>query len=99
MNISKNKNCNIKINGKGINQESAKEMFKKLNYKITKDDVHFLVFKSSTFISHQICFCKEQEVVEIRAFINKQINYFSRIDKELIQAINQQCKELGWIDD
>ena len=72
---------------------SAKEMFEKLGYEKIQDDVNWLIYSFQNLF--KICFYKPQQDIEIGGL---DIIY-NTIDVDELQAINQQAKELGWLDD
>lgn len=93
--IKNNKNCNIKINDSTISTLSAKEMFEELDFKWkeTKDVIEYSksLFKHFTFLGKEkIIFYKDDY---FRYFY---LDGIFSINKNLLQAINKQCEELGW---
>ena len=72
---------------------SAKEMFEELGYEID----------STCEIEGHLYYCRDYTKID---FDLKRENFYkyhcsalrSPIDMKLLQAINQQCKELGWLD-
>ena len=80
----------------------AKEMFEALGYVcIYSDDYNLTyvkIFKENN-VKYEIDFLlAEKEVTITPTYYDEQI-YFVQLDKETIQVINQQCKELGWLDE
>lgn len=77
---------------------SAKEMFEELGFKWkeTKSIIEYnrSLFKHFTFLSKEkIAFYKD----DYFRYFN--IEGLFSIDKDLLQAINKQVEELGWLDD
>lgn len=78
--------------------KSAKEMFEELGYRETENDIYFLKYYKP---------CKLQRDKEIK--FHKLDKTFTVKDDDLIRhrwinvpelkAINQQVKELGWLDE
>ena len=74
---------------------SAKEMFEKLGYKQIQNGNEEISYESKTKIDDW-----EQEINDITFRLNEQIieiDYY--IDVYVLQAINQQVRELGWLDE
>ena len=73
---------------------SAKEMFEELGYEI-----------DSTYeIERHLYYCKDYTKIDFDLNRNDFYKYNSGgfrspIDMKLLKAINQQCKELGWLDE
>lgn len=78
--------------------KSAKEMFDKLNYFQSSEDFEEeLVYnlKSNDIENYRyISFHKNFKYIEVDDWTN---NF--QLSVEELQAINQQCKELGWLDE
>lgn len=72
---------------------TAKEMMIDLNYKITLDIEDYLVYTHIENNDLYIEFLKKYKVVGGLPTYD----YFC--DMPLLKAINQQCKELGWLDE
>ena len=68
--------------------KSAKEMFEELGYEL---------------ISHKAIVYKGKHetgrITHVAFFKNKKILITQSIGLDELQAINQQCKELGWLDE
>ena len=101
MNISKNKNCNIRINNNVISNKSAKEMFKELGYKYEElffeeklDEIYYL--KSGRWTS-QVKFSLNHKCVTVYRENEKEVKQ-SSFDIKLLSAINKQVEELGWLE-
>jgi hypothetical protein len=74
---------------------SAKEMFEKLGYKYIENDRGIVYSKSNNDSKLFIAFNKESKSV-----FKDDINFVSYdIDMQELKAINQQVKELGWLDE
>ena len=71
----------------------AKEMFKKLGYKKISDSVNWLIYNFDEIF--EIRFYKPQQDISIYYYDET----FNSIDMEELQAIIQQCKELGWLEE
>lgn len=72
----------------------AKEMFEQLGYKIIASNDYELTYKHIAHFN-EITFCLEGEKVSCDNGNGKSI----LVNKYELQAINQQCKELGWLED
>lgn len=75
---------------------TAKEMFEALNfYKLeTSHYVHGITYiKTLGKEYEEVSFFEDDGQILIP------IKNISILDSELIKAINQQCKELGWLDE
>ena len=57
-----------------------------------------ILFHSYLKVVPNTVFCKENETIELIPKINGKDHYFTRLDMDLLQAINQQINELGWND-
>ena len=75
----------------------AKEMFEFLGYTITTDDHDMLVYtyKMQNDLYLKIKFDLLDKVIQI--YYNHEMMNCLNVDD--INAINQQCKELGWLED
>ena len=74
---------------------SAKEMFEKLEYKYIENDKGIVYSKSNNEGRLFICFNKESKSV-----FKDDIKFVSYdIDMQELKAINQQAKELRWLDE
>lgn len=94
---------------------NAKEMFNKIGYKIERegiDEILYKKYKSDSGVYRFIRFMKYAKEIEVggvtasiefdedRDFISKKFIYTpKRLTLNQLQAINQQCKELGWLDE
>lgn len=78
---------------------TAKEMFERLEYH-QEEDNYYIRFKeiNDKNVKYEIVFCKENETIELMPKINGKDHYFTRVDMDLLQAINKQVEELGWYD-
>lgn len=101
MNITNNKNCNIKINDKSYNDISAEEMFKKLGYDrryASPTVIDYCYGEQETY--NVVRFHKNSKHIEL--FGGKYLeadldNYeYYENDYKLFIAINKQVEELGW---
>lgn len=72
----------------------AKEMFEELGYIKSTNNEYELTYKHKAHFN-EITFCLEGEKVTCDNGNGKSI----LINKYELQAINQQCKELGWLED
>lgn len=72
---------------------SAKEMMIDQNFKITLDIEDYLVYTHIENNDLYIEFQKKYKVVSGTPY------YDFFCDMPLLKAINQQCKELGWLDE
>lgn len=75
----------------------AKEMFEFIGYTITTDDYDMLVYtyKRQNNLYLKIKFNLLDKVIQIY-YNHEMMNCLNTDD---IEAINQQCKELGWLED
>lgn len=74
---------------------SAEEMFKKLGYKKTHDELGFLI---DYYRIRETKYIAETEYIEFN-LIYKQMYFGNRmITVEELNAIKKQCEELGWIE-
>ena len=75
----------------------AKEIFEFLGYTITTDDHDMLVYtyKMQNDLYLKIKFNLLDKVIQI--YYNHEMMNCLNVDD--INAINQQCKELGWLED
>lgn len=74
---------------------TAKEMFEKLGYKYIRLSENSVQVENNDKLIYQF-YPFENEIIFYVVNANK--NDISFTSKEL-QAINQQCKELGWLED
>ena len=82
----------------------AKEMFEELGYKEVKEwsnIIHYENMIDEKFEQrHIIEFVVNHEFISVASKFGKfTYGAFNGIDVKLLQAINQQCKELGWLED
>ena len=77
---------------------TAKEMFKELGYKLVAENDYYIKYRKEAPVTYEIYFNKEYENIEILPTVYGRVYYFFRIDKDLLRAINQQSKELFWLD-
>lgn len=73
--------------------KSAKEMFEKLGYKKIADSINWVIYNFDEIF--EIRFYKPQQDISIY-YYDETLN---SLDMEELQAINQQAKELGWLDE
>lgn len=65
----------------------AKEMFEELDFEYSNN-------------GSQICYYNENEDEYVWFFLeSKTLEVEFDIEMDLLKAINQQCKELGWLDE
>lgn len=78
--------------------KNAKEMFEELGYKYSEDDyfISYIEHNDSKPVKYQIIFSKEYKCVEIIFVMFDKPHYFTRINIDLLKAINKQIEELGW---
>ena len=69
----------------------AKEMFKKLGYKRIKNN------KNEVEYIHKVIYDGDKYIYFNKQ--NKWVETFEYITLKELQAINQQIKELGWLDE
>ena len=72
-------------------------MFEELGYELTGKDEEFITYTKKAIVHYDIVFCINEKCFEIVPFIKELPHSFSRIDLKLLQAINKQCEELGWL--
>ena len=77
---------------------SAKEMFEKLGYEETENDIYFLKYFKKGNLHHdkEIKFHKLDKTFTVKD--DNGINY-RWINLEELQGINKQIEELGWNND
>lgn len=68
--------------------KSAREMFEELGYELINH--HNIVYKGKHDTGR---------IIHIAFFDDKKILITQSIGIKELQAINQQCKELGWLDE
>ena len=75
----------------------ADKMFKKLGYE--KDiEVHYGLIRYNKNDESFIRFMMDDKCVESNTIVDNEVWVLS-VSMELLQAINQKCKELGWLDE
>lgn len=72
---------------------NAAEMFEKLGFEKNKFNGWFSWCKTGA-INNMITF-----YLEDKYFFCEYYGHVNRIDMPLLKAINQQCRELGWLDE
>ena len=72
---------------------SAKEMFEDLGFEYKKSDFSITYYKEFRDYDDESYTLD----IDFRLIEQKLFSDFT-IDMKLLQAINQQCKELGWIE-
>lgn len=75
----------------------ADDMFKKLGYVIDIGDIYGLIRYNKDDNSY-IRFMLEDKCVETNTILDNEIFVLS-VDMELLQAINEKCKELRWLNE
>lgn len=80
-------------------EKTAEQMFKELKYKKVKIEGYnenFLFYKGKVANAEQFVrfYIPEKHV----SLIIDSYYLAARVDMKLLQAINQQCKELGWLE-
>ena len=75
----------------------ADDMFKELGYEIDIGDIYGLIRYNKNDNSY-IRFMLEDKCIEANTIINNEIFVLS-VDMELLKAINEKVKELGWKKD
>lgn len=79
---------------------TAKEMFEALGYKKTHDNSNFLIYsKQIELMQAQFKFNKHCKCMLKVAVVGSFIDSYLDIWYNEFKAINQQCKELGWLDE
>ena len=73
-------------------KSEADKMFEELGYK--KEETKW----EEDELVHYIQYISSETLIEF-ALDSKMINIPSIIDMQELQAINQKCKELGWLDE
>ncbi len=87
------------IGSKGLNiaeGPKAEQMFKNLGYSILTNDEYEIYYHNDK-TGEGVKFLYEDLKFYVLGFYSEELNTFS-IDMPLLKAINQQCKELEWID-
>ena len=83
------------------NQKTAKEMFEELGYHCWKENVDVVVFHKvvhPVLGNKEIEFYKGNKLIRVYGMYNDRPEPFDFKMQEL-EAINQMCKELGWLDE
>jgi len=76
---------------------TAKDMFEEASVKFVKDDGNLIIYNDfGTLIRFNRRFKVVEFVVSIPTYEEDNVEYDCEID--VIQAITQQMKELGWIE-
>lgn len=76
----------------------AKEMFEELGYKEKKDKSKTITYVLKNGYFYYIVFkINKKSVYKSKSVPGKEVS--SSITIKELQAINQQCKELGWLED
>lgn len=75
----------------------ADEMFEKLGYNKIADNSFAITYEWQEF---EIQFSLGKKTIE-KAFYNSELNTYNatRISMQELQAINEKCKEMGWVDE
>lgn len=90
--------------GKEFMMSEADKLFDKLGYKKIEDKYNIdfnkiYQFTNGNKIREQIRFCKLDKYIHIENYnFNTGITFGKFLDMQELQAINQKCKELGWIE-
>lgn len=75
--------------------KSAKEMFEKLGYKLDKETRFGATVSYTKYCSDGCC-----RLYDLCFYNNKRVEFQEDyISYELLQAINKQVEELGWLDE
>lgn len=75
----------------------ADEMFKELGFEIDTDETYGLIRYNKDDESY-IRFKLEDKCIDANNVFENEIFILS-LDMNLLKAINQKCRELGWLDD
>lgn len=77
---------------------NAKEMFENCGYELLQDDMNWLIYSINVGKWYQldIAFSKFDKKVHLNTQSAVQGHTF---DIQELKAINQQCKEIGWLDE
>ena len=74
----------------------AKEMFEKLGYHYFENGYLIYLTKGDYYPIDRISFIKDKKEIAVEKItLDKTLS--KRVSPSEIQAINQQCKELGWV--
>lgn len=84
--------------------KSAKKMFEELGYKVFDDSKYPIKRYLKKIFIGETCYIEfDLEDKTVRSFVRSDTPFTpdrdARIDLKKLQAINQQCKELRWLDD
>ena len=71
----------------------ADEMFKKLGY-LKESDYYYHSKETEVKKKHIKFYVNTKEVI-----VESKLNFSYEITMQELQAINEKCKELGWLDD
>lgn len=75
----------------------ADEMFEKLEYKIDIN-IEYGLIRYNKQDKYFIRFLIIDKTIETNSIVDNEI-YTLSVDMELLQAINEKCKELEWLDE
>lgn len=81
---------------------SAKEMFEALGYEIKQDGNQYLIYSRYCYDGYSgefISFRKHQKKVGVFSMSESGNRGTRMATIDELKAINQQCKELGWLDE
>ena len=78
---------------------SAKEMFEELGFELVYENSNRLIYrdKVNKVIIFTLCLKEYSAFIDRNNLDSEDAEYYS-INMDLLKAINQQCKELGWFD-
>ena len=81
----------------------AKEQFEAIGYEMTFENEYTLTYTKKIFVSdeHQIEFYKNIKCFSSMVWSDSPFEDAKpcEVTMDELKAINQQCKELGWLDD
>ena len=77
---------------------TAKEMFEALGYELIQDDMNWLIYviNKGKWFQLDIAFSKYDKKVHLNT---QEAVHGHTFDIQELKAINQQCKDLGWLDE
>ena len=77
-------------------KSEADKLFEELGYKKSIDNRYSICFEKESYL---IQFGKRESTID-KAFYNAELNIYmaKAITMQELKAINQKCKELGWLD-
>lgn len=75
---------------------TAKEMFEKLGYEKTCHDEREIIY---SIYSDNVFIAEIEFDLQNKTFYCMCSDIVMEVDMELLKAINQQVKELGWLDE